>query len=218
MIICTKNKVAIFLSPKTGTFSLFRGFKEHNLYRCEHAHSNYTSFQRMAETDENIGDPSQYRLFCFYRDPMDRALSMLRHIKRRKCHEMFHSIYGNQVKISALGNNTYFGLSPELRKLNDDTRMIDVFRKMKYHRDITYKKQVHWLDHPANIEYLNFKNFNEEFLMLANLLGIEHVRAPVTNVSIKVEPYIDYLSPEEEQEIRDYYKEDYDFMREKGLL
>lgn len=216
MIICRKRRIVIFMPPKTGTVSLHRIFRDRDLDVCEHGHGNYINFSLSCREDESYGKPEDYTAFAFYREPLDRAKSMLRYIKRRKCHEVFHAVYGNQVKISCLQPNTYFGLSPELKKMNDEIRLIDVFRKMTHVRDTAYKKQVNWLNYP-NMNLLNYNDYDNEIRKLTELFGFHIDIIPRANMSIHV-PDADVMTEDEENEIKEFYKDDYEFLNSKGLL
>lgn len=200
--------------PKTGTFTLYNLFYG-KIDVCGHNHEHLKRFEMISKKDGSFGSPLAYTMYAFYRNPVERAVSMLRYIKRWRTHNFFHSFYGDTFRMSCLEENEYESLSPEMKKLNDEVRLIDVFRKMTYLRDNVYRKQVHWLD-CEHINLLNFDDYDNELRKLSDLLEINITEVSIYNPSIKID-YLDQLSTEEVDEIKEYYKEDYDFFNKKGI-
>lgn len=217
MIVSKQKKVVIFLTPKTGTYTLCKTFYGKGLDECGHNHENYTAFRSLSNRDpDKYGDPSEYTKYAFYRDPVERAVSMLRYIKRWRTHDFFHAFYGNEIKMSVFEDNPYEELPRELKQLNDSISLIEVFRKMTHHRDNVYRKQVHWLDF-SDMQFLDFKNYNQEIEKLASILDINIGEVPIGNPSLKIE-HLDRLSQDDIQEIKEYYSEDYLFFKDHGIL
>jgi len=214
--VSKEKKIAVLLTPKTGTFTLCSLFHKRGLDVCGHNHENYNRFEAICKSDISYGPAEDYTVYAFYRDPLDRALSMLRYIKRWRTHNLFHAIYGNDVKISSLEENKYEDLSPELKALNDAVPLIEVFRKMHFHRDFIYRKQVHWIGHPR-VHLLDYSNYEKEVRMLSKLFEIDITDVPVLNASIRRNE-LDTLTPEERQEIVQYYALDYEFLESKGII
>jgi hypothetical protein len=208
MIVSKKNKVVIFLVPKTGTYTLCKTFYDKGLDECAHSHENYSAICKRR-------DFSQYTMFAFYRDPVERAVSMLRYIKRWRTHDFFHAFYGNEIKMSSFGDNPYEDLSPELKALNDSVSLIEVFRTMTHHRNNVYRKQVHWLNFP-DMQLLDFRNYDEEVQKLAEILDINISEIDIGNPSLKIE-HLDNLTKDDIQEIKNYYTEDYMYLKERGI-
>lgn len=215
MLVSKEKKIAVLLTPKTGTFTLCSLFHKRGLDVCKHIHENYSRFESICKSDNSYGSIEDYTVYAFYRDPLDRALSMLRYIKRWRTHNLFHAIYGNDVKISSLEENRYEDLSPELKALNDTVPLIEVFRKMHYHRDFVYRNQTHWISHPR-VKLLDYSNYEAEVRMLADQFEIDIPDVPVLNASIRSNE-LDILTFEEQQEIMRYYAKDYEFLESKGL-
>lgn len=216
MLVSKKKKIAVLLTPKTGTFTLCSLFHKRGLDVCGHNHENYNRFEAICKSDISYGPAEDYTVYAFYRDPLDRAVSMLRYIKRWRSHNMFHAIYGNDVKISSLEENRYEDLSPELKALNDAVPLIEVFRKMHFHRDFIYRKQIHWIGHPC-VHLLDYSNYEAEVRQLADQFEIGIVDVPVLNPSVRVDA-LDALTEEEQQEIKLYYADDYRFLESKGIV
>lgn len=216
MIVSKQKKIVIFLTPKTGTYTLCKTFYGKGLDECGHNHENYTSFRSLSNRDpDKYGDPSKYTAYAFYRDPVERAVSMLRYIKRWRTHDFFHAFYGNEIKISSFHDNPYEELSPELKAINDAVPLIEVFRKMTHQRDNVYRKQVHWLDFPE-VQPLAFSRFEHEVRRLAKDLDLNIGEIPVGNSSVKIE-YLDHLSQDDVEEIKEYYFEDYKYFNDRGI-
>lgn len=217
MILSKQKKIVIFLTPKTGTYTLCKTFCDKGLDECGHNHENYTAFDALSRRNpDKYGDPSEYTKYAFYRDPVERAVSMLRYIKRWRTHDFFHAFYGNEIKMSSFEDNPYEDLSPELKALNDSVSLIEVFRKMTHHRDNVYRKQVHWLDFP-DMQLLDFKQYNQEVQKLADRLCINNINeVSIGNPSLKIE-HLDYLSQDDIEEIKEYYTEDYKYFKDRGI-
>ena len=213
MILCSKRKFCIFLSPKTGTVSLTEIFKNLGVEEAVHDHSSYKEIQYRIDNGLNI---EGYRFFCFYRDPVDRCRSMITHFMRKRCREFFPLLYGNSVPFSILDNRTYGFLSSDLQEKIDSVPMIDVFRKMNHFKELVYGKQIDWLNFDK-IEYLNFHQYESQVKFLLETLDFDsNIDIPKYNTSIKNTK--DFLSDDDVSEIKEYYKEDYEFFNSRGIV
>lgn len=220
MIISTENKIAVFLVPRTGTSSLSTLFQQSgaNLHLCRHSHANMTSLDQVA-SEENI-DLTGFRYYAFYREPYDRAVSIVNYIRRgRQCSKFYHAFFGDRYPVSCAGRQTYRELSPELQAVNDSVPFIEVFRRFKwfFEKGAYGKTHKRWLDHPE-VQPLNFHDYDGELNRLLVEFGLNPstVNKPVMNQSIYI-PELDVLSASEEQEIRDYLSEDYEFLASRGI-
>lgn len=72
MILDKEKQIAIFLNPKTGSTTLLELFKKESFNIFDHGHEN------LSQAESKYGTLETYSKFCFYRDPLDRARSILR--------------------------------------------------------------------------------------------------------------------------------------------
>lgn len=172
-------------------------------------------------TEYNNVDFSTYRKVAFYRDPLERCLSMLKHIKRgRRCADFFHAAFGNQYDISCAQRKTYDELSPELQAVNDSVTMYETFHHLKWFMEVgAYgRNQRAWLDYP-NMELFDYAQYALRMRPLLNHMGLNGnaITIPRINAST-TKPGIDDLSPAEEAEIKTYLADDYAFFASKGIV
>lgn len=73
MIAFPNHKIAVLLNPRTGTASLTKVLME--IPGAIKTKSQHASFQQGKEWLPEITDWSDYTMYCFYRDPIDRWLS-----------------------------------------------------------------------------------------------------------------------------------------------
>lgn len=226
MIISRDKKIVVYLLPRTGTSSLTATFKNSglNLYNCNHDHMTLARFREYAY---EIGDGtldsselSEYRHFCFYREPLSRAISVINYLRRgAQCSKFYHAFYGDSINFSCASRVNYNNLSDELKALNDAVPMIEVFRKFKWYfeRGPYATNQKRWLDYPE-MELLNFHDYENEFAKLCAAFDLDpaSINRVHMNESISI-PELDVLSASEEQEIKNYIQEDYEFFESRGI-
>ena len=217
MIISSEKKIGVFLVPRTGTFSLSTLFRQSglNLDLLHHGHQSLNALRENPPCDL-----TGFRYFSFYRDPYDRAISVVNYLRRgRQCAKFYHAFYGDSVRISCADRKTYYELSDELRALNDAIPMIDVFRKFRWFFDNGAYGRTHkkWLDYPE-VEPLNFHDYDNELNRLLREFDLNpaQINKPKMNSSISI-PELDVLSDSEQQEIRNFLAEDYEFLASKGI-
>ena len=105
-----------------------------------------------------------------------------------------------------------------MKAMCDVVPFIEVFRKFKwsFDRGIAGRTQKPWLDGP--ITALPYSDFNASATRLLEEYGVDpaSITIPHVNTSTTLPKY-DRLSPDEEQEIRDYFSEDYQFLAGRGI-
>lgn len=84
-----------------------------------------------------------------------------------------------------------------------------------------FRKQSSWIDSSplsGRVNYYDFGKFNEEARRLQSDLGCEFIKdIPHRMKSVKRKTWQDELAPDVEQLLREWYAEDFEFMRSKGL-
>ena len=113
MILDKKAKKALMLNPKTGTMTTARVFSKHSELRVVHEHTRLRALKEIAGEDY-----SQYKVYSFYRNPIDRFISGFNYSKsgripsftnylallyRNKTVPLFTNLYINNFK-----HNKYF--------------------------------------------------------------------------------------------------------------
>ena len=216
MIIDNKNKIVVFLVPRTGSVTLHSLCSNQNLYRCDHIHHiNFDSFmERYAPFLEDI---EEYRCFAFYRDPVERAISLMKHFKRVNYITMLHYFYGNSIQISCLDRTPYKDLSVDLKDKLEKISISDFYsvKTMKELEMVPAYHQAYWLDYPI-INLLDFRDYENQVKWLLNEMQIPVDVVPKLNQSISVEEN-DHVSDEEYAYILNLYQRDYDFFASRGI-
>ena len=232
------------MNPKTGTTSLkyiFYMFEEIQFRDQRH----YTPANFIEKYNLTI-DFSDYKFYCFYRDPVDRFLSAYSGILEW---------YGEHKEIALIqeGNinrfltlmfsdpnymNIDFGavlqeerpvgvpvrgppLPNEIKNKIKSISVLDFIAKIDQFstdadRYLT-SKQVLWLDHP-NIELLDYARFNEHVHNFLKLYDKDTV--PILHKRARNLEYgkrREDLTSEELLAIQTYYKEDYEFLERHNI-
>lgn len=191
MIYCPERKLAFAMPPRTGTTTFSRllkewGFQEHQYQR------------HLKPKEVTIDGFEKYQLYGFFRDPLERFLSLLRYM------QLMYS-YWDQVK-SKLGYT-----ESQWQSLSYD-ELIDLFPSYEKILPFYFDPQVTWLE-TANV--LDFRNYDLEVLKIAKLLEIKKVTIAVHNHT--------ELSAEKPSQkvidfVKNYYDADYRFGAEKGMI
>lgn len=148
MIISKKQKKIIYLVPKTGTISLVKYFKNINtdLLYIMHSHgyisdNDYFLTESLRPVVKDIGheELKTYKYYCFYRDPVDRAISAFNHIKRNP----FFKTGQPKKSYISLKNflNTLFEIETGI-KLNDAEKNICLFDRSSEQREFFDKLSI----------------------------------------------------------------------------
>jgi len=227
MLISNNNKTILYFNPKTGGTSIYNTYKDSGLDVCYHdiRHSVLTE-----ETD--------YALFCFYRNPIERFVSAYNHMCFFELgpngvfkgyynspillfmYEKFHNVLvpkvdvDNVIRQGVTWNNHQYRLSitdfiTVLTQLRDDPKE-KVFARLG-----VFHNQTHWLDHP-NLTLLDFRDINNEVRKVTDALGISYKQLRRDNVSVKHVNVAD-LTPAEISAIKTYYATDYTFFASKNI-
>lgn len=204
MILDAERKIAIFLTPKTGSTSLHTLLSQANPTVCKHKHTTIKEFQQQYNTLDIQG----YSFYGFYRDPVDRFISALNQIKARSIKQYFLRL---GVAESAI---TQESISEELlEKLGQFTIERHVGQS-GYGGNVLFQPQINWLDLPE-INLLNFASYEQEATKLATLFGIDPIVIPTENQTTLVETI---PSVEQRDLIVAAYSADYEFLASKGIL
>jgi len=245
MILDTTKKFGIFMNPKTGTSSLRIIFKQiEGLQICKHDHHTPENFIQRYDLKEDFSD---YKFYCFYRDPVDRFLSAYSGIlewygehKEIACSfdgrtmnrflglMLSDPFYLNMDFSTEVPTKQPFGTIIIGRPLPNDIKnriknisILDFISKIDrlFGNVDRYvtSKQVRWLDHP-NIELLDYTRFNEHVHNFLKLYDKDTV--PILHKRARNLEYgkrRDDLTPEELLAIQTYYKEDYIFFKKHNI-
>jgi hypothetical protein len=218
MIYSAEKSVAVFLNPKTGTTSLIDCFANTSFTfdQCVHNHMNVNHFVQRYNPDL-----STTKMFCFYREPVERMLSMWNYVRTTPGHlvKMLNYFYGNQFKISHLNRDSFESLSTEIQDALVRIKIIDFLEsdfkeKVSPNWPLLYP-QREWLDFD-NIELLPYSQFSTGVASIASELGIIDYTLNILNEKQSI-PNDPTITQEEIDYIKLYSKEDYDFFQFKGI-
>lgn len=211
MIIDKSKKLGVFLIPKTGTSSLFRLFKPYSSNSVQ-VNSNHASWSDICKEYDKFDG---YQFFAFYREPISRFQSAVNYVKRTLYRETLQYFY-DDLNMSCARVDPYDTLEPELKEKIERIHPFDLLHHLHLSKSPTFKKQIHWLDHPINITYLNYHDYDNEVRRLLNEFDLPIKDIPRYNQSVSV-PNTDVLTDNDVMYLREYYREDYDFFASKGI-
>lgn len=205
MIVCHLRRIAIFLVPRTGSYSLYSLFKQHNI--CTHIRHKHFTWDWACNLAK-IPDFDQYRAVAFYRDPVDRLTSEISYCRRQWPDRLIAAVHGHQL---------YARLRyPEITNVVNTITATEILEtwSRKYPASDLFRLQSHWLDHPTDFNYFNFHNYDQEVRRLTSMFDIEVDSVPQLN------QYHDpnyAITGAELDYVRNYYQADYDFFDRKGI-
>jgi len=218
MIYSAEKSVAIFLNPKTGTTSLVDCFANTSFTfdQCAHNHMNVNHFVKSYNPDL-----TNTKMFCFYREPVERMLSMWNYVRTTPGHlvKMLNYFYGNQFKISHLNRDSFESLSAEIQDALARIKIIDFLEsdfkeKISPNWPLLYP-QRDWLAFD-NIELLPYAEFSTGVAVIAAELGINDYTLGILNAK-EVIPNAPVITQEEINYIKSYSQDDYDFFQSMGI-
>lgn len=213
MILDRQSKRALMLNPKTGTTTIATILSKISDLNVVHEHTRLISLRNMVKEEY-----SNYKVYCFYRNPVDRFISGFEYSKSGRIASFTNYLallYRN--KSVPLFSNLSRKALPELQEaiqdltisefLNPkDGRFIDCVLKMD--SSFVLEKQVAFCNHP-NVTLLDFDNYEENVRFILKEFDLDHtVEIPHLNTTDKVDHN---LSLADINKIKQIYKEDYDF-------
>lgn len=199
MIVHPENKIAVLLQPKTGTSTLRTLLSKYDVGGVG-VHDVYN--------DSLDG----YKVYCFYRDPVERCLSALKQtvqslLVSAKNEHLAQRLFGDQPPV----------IDGQLGRIALPSVILNYIPNPKLAQNVFdgVRPQTMWLDH-ENVIPLDYNNFSEHADMLCGLFGVPYDPTIEERVS-EAKWDIDELSQEEIDYIKQYYAEDYAFFTSKGL-
>lgn len=217
MILSKPHKIAIFLVPKTGSYTLYRLCRNghENLDICEHNHFNFDLFYNYYSYDIDEEDLKDYRCFAFYRNPLERAVSIYRHFKRKHWVPFLFYFYGKHANVSTLNRTPYEQLDGELKEKIERITIDDFYNSNYVYDAANLQPQTYWLNY-SFMNLLNFHDYDNQVRWVLNELGITVDTIPVLNESIKNKE-TDNLKWSTIENILKIYQSDYDFLASRGI-
>jgi hypothetical protein len=185
-----QRKLAFVLPTRTGTTTFSMLLRDWGATKVEGIHPKPDEAQ--------IENFNEYKIYGFFRNPLDRFLSLLRYIREGKI--IAKNFYANcgitGFEFSAF---TY-------------DQMLDAFPKYQPLVPKFFDPQVAWL---ANATALDFNNYTAEILRVARMFDVKQVNLAVNNwtdsgAEVPSQQVIDY--------VQSTYADDYRLGRERGLL
>ena len=167
MIFNKEKQRCLFSPPKNGTFSAFEFLKELQWY--SHPHWHYTTMHSCPDAMlEKYPNLKNYELYVFVRNPVERFVSAILHVKR---------IYvDNCIQIIREKN-----LDTSVKDMSYDM-FIDHIDTFKSVYPLVFQPQIKWLSVPS-INILDFYNFESELRRISEAYDVEKYPVPVRNKS-----------------------------------
>lgn len=184
-----QRKLAFVLPPRTGTTTFSQLLANWGAIRAD--------FRHPKPSDVQIENFDQYALYGFFRNPLDRFLSLVRYV--RDGHIFYGKFYSN------------CGIGTEQFKQMSYDQMLDAFPKYQPFLPKFFDPQILWL---ANATVLDFNNYTAEILRVARMFG-------VTQVNLSVNNWTDSTDEVPSQRVIDFvqsqYADDYRLAKERRL-
>lgn len=185
----SQRKLSFVLPPRTGTTTFGQLLSEWGAVRAGVMHPK--------PSDVQISDFDQYALYGFFRNPLDRFLSLARYVRNGRI--IFSSFY------------TDCGITQEQFKQMNYDQMLDAFPKYQALMPKFFDPQILWLQ---NANVLDFNNYTAEILRVARMFNI-------TQVNLSVNNWTDSTDEVPSQRVIDFvqsqYADDYRLMKERRL-
>lgn len=190
MLYYKTKKLAFYMPPRTGTTTFSSLLRQWGAVISDRKHAKPNEIDSSTFVD--------YTFYGFYRDPLERFLSLLRHMQQK---------YSAQENVVAA-----MGISTEDIKTLTYDQLVDFFPTYEKVSTFYYSPQVEWL---SNAEVLDFKKYNQEVLRVARMFDVNKVHLGTLNASVNTglvpsQKVIDF--------VQTYYLDDYRFGRDRGLL
>lgn len=187
----TQRKLAFVMPPRTGTTMFETLLKQWGV-------PSVGQNKHLKPSEVQLDGIEQYTIYGFFRDPVDRFLSMLRHMQQK---------YGSLEKLTTDMNLS----ADQIKALNYDG-LVDLFPKYQNTFPFYFHGQTEWL---ANAQLLDYRNYVPEILRVARMLDVTQVYVGVMNQT-------DNTGVAPSQRVIDFvqsqYADDYRLGKERGLL
>lgn len=221
MILDKKAKRVVMLNPKTGTSSLVEMFHKYEHLRVSHEHTRLMEFKDMVK-EEYL----DYKVYSFYRNPVERFISGFNYSK----------IGGNVPNftnyIAILYRNKQFPIFTKLHEpIEEFTKSIEDLSLSEFlnpedprvyeciadlHSSFILEKQYRFCDHP-NVTLLDFGNYETNVRWLLEEFELDSsIDIPKVNsndIELTTCPSIEDI-----EKIKHIYKSDYDFFKSVNIL
>lgn len=220
MILDIGSKKAIMLNPKTGTMTISKIFAKYSNLRVVHEHTKLSTLQ-----DKVLEDYANYKVYSFYRNPIDRFISGFNYSKSGRIASVtnYMALLYRDKKVP-LFTNLHTKTIDELRESIQDLT-ISEFLSPKDHRiqdcmmqmdsSFLFEKQVSFCNHP-NITLLDFDNYEDNVRLLLNEFGLDStIEIPHLNIVDKDEHSL--LTSVDIDKIKQVYKDDYEFFKSVNI-
>ena len=213
MLVSHSKKIAVHFNPKTGSQSLYNFFLGCGLDVCVFS-SGHETF-----------DEEGYSLYAFYRNPVDRFVSAVNHVRKVQKHIELH-IYEkvNNVSISAEEAEVAYGKSPSENPYKVPVSdWIDFLEDIRQNSNseiynqtlVSFRDQIEWLD-KENLTLLNFHDIDNEVIKLATAFGVTPNSLPHSNKSVDGILVSDLIE-EEINKIKQYHQKDIEFFNNRNI-
>lgn len=186
-----QRKLAFVMPPRTGstTFSGLLEQWEPNLIKLPR-HTKLSEVQ--------IDGFDQYAVYGFFRNPLDRFLSLIKHLQ------------GRYIKYPML--MPFLNMTPDEFKSASYDELLDIFPSYENIFPIYFHPQHDWL---ADAKLLNYGEYDREVLRVARMFNVAKVKIDRNNWTEQTQ---NNLSQKVIDFVQSYYADDYRLGRERGLL
>lgn len=246
MIVSNNKKIIVLMNPKVGTQSInstFSNFGEHNFDYINGHHESFAFLRGETRSGNvvNLTDSlDNYKIYCFYRNPIDRFISGVNHFKRTHTGFFKNFFYDRLKDINIHANmlikkKTNYEMLPQAdRAMIESISYIDVLNLFEFLRDkynlslennkkmLAFFPQVNWIKsdlYQNNITLCDFRNFESELLKIIDAFGFDSSNVSINRINESIKyPTDNIIDDATKLKIRQVYKDDYDFFDSKGIV
>jgi len=174
MIISHKHKFIFLANGKCGTTSMVNKLKKLNEEKLKF--KKHANLQREYDNKKINFDCSDYFVFCFVRNPWDRALSIYKQLQK-------------PLNLSGLNRNFLYNLSTT-------NSFTDFIKKLPEEFFKNWRQSKYYLLNDEPIDFIGrFENIQHDFNIVCDKIGIKRRELPRKNKS-KHKNYTEYYDDE----------------------
>lgn len=205
MIFSNDLSVLLLGMPKTGTHSAREALKDHALVVAE-AGKHPIAFDSVLLAREKGYFPEYpiAKVYAIWRDPVERFKSAFAHMKKTNPDFFFKKFPEKFVGIDFVKGQP---VSNEFIQAINSITTTEIFPYVLIERIELFKPQKFWLkDHVVTC--LPFSDYDNSMRIIFNEMGVDNT-IPIPKLNVSDGTYDVTLTAEEEQNIRNFYRDDY---------
>lgn len=194
-------------------------WKDYNKEMANTVHLTRSAYENNKQPITTVAELDAFESYVFVREPLARAKSAVNLLRRGRLHHcLLNIVYGHRYRIPCTQRDDDYDNFPQWKKdAINAIPYIEAFRHLKWWFTNNSLLMGHMGFIEGPVQPLMFDNFTTDARMVLGKLGVpQNIPIPHENSAKYIEEY-DGLSPTEEQEIKDFFAEDYEYLDSKGI-